>query len=141
MKSIIAVLIVLLLIGCSTQKTLKPKPIYEILATKNDGGAKIEFYELLTEPNEIRMLLNDPDLKRKVNEKDLVNSNFVILNMGEMPLDQYMITVDKVEESDKEIVVYIKKIKPANVKPNPEEIYVSPFAIIKINSKKPIVFK
>ena len=141
MKGLLGFFIVLILVGCVSQKSNKPKPLYEILKTKNDGGAKFEFYELLTEPKEIKMLMNDPDLKRKIKENDLASSNFVILNMGKKPFGNYKIIVDRVEETKNEIFVYIKKNLPENIDANSDEIYVCPFSVIKINSKKSIIFK
>jgi hypothetical protein len=83
MKKVISVLTVFILISCGSTKTSDPKALYEVLTEQSDGGGNIKFFEILTEPNEIKMLENDPLLKDKMKQDDINNSNYVILNMGE----------------------------------------------------------
>jgi hypothetical protein len=49
------------------------KPLFEVLTQQSDGGANINFYEILTEPNEIKMLQNDKKLKSKISTLDVQN--------------------------------------------------------------------
>ena len=58
-KGIVFCALVLFLFSCSSSKNGLNKPVYEILTVNNDGGANIKFYEILTEPKEIMMLLGD----------------------------------------------------------------------------------
>jgi len=140
-KSILLIGIVLVLFSCKTTiKAPEQKNLYEVLLQENDGGGNINFYEILSEPNEIKMLLNDEKLNGKISAADVQKSNFVILNMGQKPTGGYGITVDSVEETDKEIIVKVKELKP-----EPEamlmQVITYPYTVVKINSKKQIVVK
>lgn len=140
-KSILLIGMVLVLFSCKTaMKTPEQKKLYEVLLQENDGGGNINFYEILSEPNEIKMLLNDEKLKGKISTTDVQESNFVILNMGQKPTGGYGITVDSVEETDKEIIVKIKELKP---EPGAMlmQVITYPYTVVKINSKKQIVVK
>ena len=121
-------------------KVPEQKNLYEVLLQQNDGGGNINFYEILSEPNEIKMLLNDEKLKGKISAADVQKSNFVILNMGQKPTGGYGITVDSVEETDKEIIIKIKELKP---EPGAMlmQVITYPYTVVKINSKKQIVVK
>ena len=140
-KSILSVFMVLVLFSCKTaMKAPEQKNLYEVLLQQNDGGGNINFYEILSEPNEIKMLLNDEKLKGKISAADVQKSNFVILNMGQKPTGGYGITVDSVEETDKEIIIKIKELKP---EPGAMlmQVITYPYTVVKINSKKQIVVK
>lgn len=142
MKKHIVSLLVLLLFSCGTSsvKVSGKKPLYEVLTQQNDGGANINFFEILTEPREIKMLQNDKKLKSKISPIDVQESNFVILNMGEKPTSGYAIGVEKVVETDKNIIITVKETKP-----EPDAILAQnityPFCVVKINSKKTIIVK
>ena len=141
MKKLIYLVIMTVLVACASKNTSDTKkPIFEILTTQSDGGANIRFYEILSEPKEINMLLSDPNLKRKIKQEDIQTSNFIILNMGEKSSGGYKIKVENVEETAINIVVTIKEIIPA-VNDNTIFVLSSPYTIVKINSKKPIVIK
>lgn len=140
-KSILSLAMVLVLFSCSTtQKGSTNKPLYEVLLQQNDGGANINFYEILSEPNEIKMLLNDEKLKGKISTNDVQQSNFVVLNMGEKPTGGYAITVESVIETENNIVIKVKEITP-----NPGAMLTQsityPYSVVKINSKKEIIVK
>lgn len=140
-KSIISICMVLVLFSCKTAMMApEQKNLYEVLLQQNDGGGNINFYEILSEPNEIKMLLNDEKLKGKISASDVQKSNFVILNMGQKPTGGYGITVDSVEETDKEIIIKIKELKP---EPGAMlmQVITYPYTVVKINSKKQIVVK
>lgn len=140
-KSILSLAVVLVLFSCSTtQKVSTSKPLYEVLLKQNDGGANINFYEILSEPKEIKMLLNDEKLKGKINTNDVQQSNFVVLNMGEKPTGGYSITVDSVVETDKNIVIKVKEITPDPGAMLTQSI-TYPYTVLKINSKKEITVK
>lgn len=143
MKKIILSLTLLLLFSCSSTKSVVDNSLYEVLNYNNDGGANIKFYEILSEPNEINMLLSDANLKKKIKTEDLQNCNFVILNMGPLPADNYNIVIEKIQETDANIILYIKEIKPQSVENNPaiQIDLVYPYSVVKVNSKKPIVIK
>ena len=141
MKKLMYLVLILVLAGCASKNTLgTKKPIFETLTTQGDGGANIRFYEILSEPKEIMMLLSDPNLKRKIKQEDIQNSNFIILNMGEKPSGGYKIEVENVEETATNIVVTVKEILPAPSDSN-ISVLLSPYTIVKINSKKPIIIK
>lgn len=138
-KSILLVSVaVLFLFSCkSTTNTNGKKVLYEVLLQQNDGGGNINFYEILTEAKEIKMLQNDKKLKGKISTDDLQQSNFVILNMGQKPTGGYAITVESVTETDKNIVIKVKEINPDSGAMLTQSI-TYPYTVVKINSKKPI---
>ena len=140
MKKVISVLSVFVLISCGAKKTTDSKALYEVLTTQTDGGGNIRFYEILTEPNEIKMLENDPLLADKMKETDISNSNYVILNMGEKNTGGYSIGVEKVEETDKNIIITVKENNPA---PNAMSMQVItyPYTVVRVHSKKEIIIK
>ncbi|PWB22897.1 protease complex subunit PrcB family protein [Flavobacterium sp. HTF] len=140
MKKVISVLTVFVLISCGATKTADSKALYEILTEQSDGGGNIKFFEILTEPNEIKMLENDPLLKDKMKQSDINNSNYVILNMGEKNTGGYSIGVEKVEETDKNIIITVKEKSPA-----PDamtmQVITYPYTVVRVHSKKEIIIK
>jgi hypothetical protein len=140
MKKVISILAIFVLISCGAKKTTSATGLYEVLTTQSDGGGNIKFFEILTEPNEIKMLENDPLLASKVKNSDTNTSNYVILNMGEKNTSGYSIEVVKVEETDKNIVITVKENSPS---PDTMTMQVIsyPYTVVKINSKKPILIQ
>lgn len=141
MKKVISVLAVFALVSCGAKKsTDSSTALYEVLTTQSSGGGNIRFFEILTEPNEIKMLQNDPLLSDKVKEGDSGKSNFIILNMGEKNTSGYSIDVEKVEETDKNIIITVKEISPAKDAMVMQMISY-PYTVVKVNSKKEIIVK
>lgn len=137
-KCILVFVLIISLFSCKTT-TIVPekKPLFEVLLEQNDGGGNINFYEILTEPKEIKMLQNDEKLKKRISTDDLQQSNFVILNMGEKPTGGYSITVDSVTETENNIIIKVKEVNPEPGAMLTQSISY-PYTVIKINSKKPI---
>ena len=142
MKKIFTAVIVFALFSCKATKTSNSgsKPLYEVLTEQADGGGNIKFFEILSEPNEILMLQNDPILKSKMRQDDINNSNYVILNMGEKSTGGYSIGVDKVEETDKNIIITVKENAPAK-DAMLLQVITYPYTVVKIHSKKEIIIK
>jgi hypothetical protein len=140
MKKVISVLAVFVLISCGAKKTSGSNALYEILTEQADGGGNIKFFEILTEPNEILMLQNDPLLKDKMKQDDINNSNYVILNMGEKNTGGYSIAVEKVEETDKNIIITVKENAPAK-DAMVMQVITYPYTVVKVHSKKEIIIK
>ena len=141
MKKVISILAIMLLYSCSSTKSGASKPLYEVLMVNNDGGANIKFYEVLTEPKEIRMLLGDETLLKKIKSNDITESSFIILNTGPTLETNNKVTIEKVIETATQIEVYVKDYQK-NIEANQsddETLY--PYTVVKINSKKPIVIK
>jgi hypothetical protein len=141
MKKITLALIAVILTSCGgTQKASDSKGLYEILTVQSDGGGNIKFFEILSEPNEIKMLENDPLLKDKMKQSDISNSNYVILNLGEKNSGGYSIGVEKVEETDKNIIITTKENNPS-----PDamvtQVISYPYTVVRIHSKKEIIIK
>lgn len=140
MKKVISVLAIFVLISCGVKKTSDSKGLYEVLTEQPDGGGNIKFFEILTEPNEIKMLENDPLLKDKMKHDDINKANYVILNMGEKNTGGYSIAVEKVEETDKNIIITVKEKSPS-----PDgmvmQVITYPYTVVKVNSKKEIIIK
>ncbi len=127
-----------LLVACSGVKNNSNKPLYEILTIQDNGGANINFYEIISEPNEISMLIGDENLKHKIKSDDIKTSNFILLNLGEKNYGGFTITVERVEETPENIIVYTKEIKPQGMS---TDVISYPYTVVKINSKKPIIIK
>lgn len=141
MKKIALVLLTVLLFSCaSTNKTADKSPLFEVLTQQNDGGASIHFFEILSEPNEIKMLQGDENLKSKIGLNDIQTSNFVILNMGQKTTGGYKIGIENVVETDKNIIITVKETipEPGGVV---TQVFTNPFCVVRINSKKEIIFK
>jgi hypothetical protein len=142
MKKVLALFIGFIMVSCNASKPVKSSKnaLYEVLTEQDYGGAAIRFYEILTEPNEIKMLQNDKHLRNKISITDVQKSNFVILNMGEKSSGGYKITVENVEETDKNIIISVKESNPepgAMV----TQALTNPFSVVQIYSKKEIIFK
>jgi hypothetical protein len=114
--------------------------LFEVLTQQSEGGAQVRFFEILTEEREIKMLLNDDNLKRKIKPTDINAANFVILNLGEQTSGGHAITVDKVEEKADKIIISVKETSPAQGEMT-TSVMTYPYTIVKINSKKPIEIK
>ncbi|WP_456314495.1 protease complex subunit PrcB family protein [Pseudomonas shirazensis] len=140
MKKVISVFIIFVLVSCGAKKTTDSKALYEILTEQSDGGGNIKFFEILTEPNEIKMLENDPLLADKMKQADISNSNYIILNMGEKNTGGYSIGVEKVEETDKNIIITVKENAPAK-DAMVMQVITYPYTVVKIHSKKEIIIK
>ncbi|MBF4493122.1 protease complex subunit PrcB family protein [Flavobacterium sp. JLP] len=140
MKKVISVLTVFVLISCGAKKTTDSKALYEVLTEQSDGGGNIKFFEILTEPNEIKMLQNDPLLADKMKQADINNSNYVILNMGEKNTGGYSIGVEKVEETEKNIIITVKENAPAT-DAMVMQVITYPYTVVKVHSKKEIIIK
>lgn len=142
MKKLPLLFLGVLLVSCgaSTTKSTAKRPLFEVLTQQSDGGASIRFFEILSEPNEIKMLQNDEMLKDKISSNDIQTSNFIVLNMGEKTSGGYSIGVETAIETDKNIIVTVKET-------NPEpggmvtQAFTNPFCVVRINSKKEIVIK
>ena len=141
MKKVISIVVILLLYSCSSTKSTTSKSLYEVLMVNNDGGANIKFYEVLTEPKEINMLMGDETLRKKIKANDIANCNFIILNTGPTEENNNKVTIEKVIETPTQIEVYVndnqKNIDA--VQTDDETLY--PYTVVKINSKKPIIIK
>nr|WP_294778450.1 hypothetical protein [uncultured Flavobacterium sp.] len=141
MRKALPVFLILFLASCASKKEVAVKPLYEVLTVNNDGGANIKFYEILTEPKEIMMLLGDETLRKKIKSDDTTNSSFIILNSGPTKESYNRIKVERVVETETNIEVYVKDTQKSTEPNLADETIVFPYTIIKINSKKPIVIK
>ena len=142
MKKILISLFAAVLASCSSAsiKTTDANKLYEVLTQQSNGGASIRFFEILSEPSEIKMLQNDNTLKHKVSALDVQNANFVILNMGEKTTGGYSIGIENVVETDSNIIIIVKETNP-DPGSMVTQAFTMPFCVVKINSKKPIIFK
>lgn len=140
MKKYLLAAVIVLLYSCSSTKTAN-KSLYEIISVNNDGGANIKFYEILTEAKEIRMLLGDETLRKKIKEDDVNTSSFIILNTGPTNDKTNKMKIEKVVETPTQIEIYVKDTQ-INIETNvADEETAYPYTIVKVNSKKPIVIK
>ena len=142
LKKIILVFVLATLTSCSTStvKSTEINKLYEILTQQENGGASIRFFEILSEENEIAMLQNDVNLKNKISINDIQNANFIILNMGEKTSGGYKIGIENVVETATNIIVTVKETDPEQGTMVTQAL-TNPFCVVKINSKKAIIFK
>ena len=141
MKKIPIILLVAIFASCgATADKSGTKPLYEVLTQQNEGGAQVRFFEILTEEREIKMLLGDENLKKKIKPDDISTANFIILNLGEQTSGGHAITVDNVEEKADKVVITVKETHPASGE-MATSVMSYPYTIVKINSKKPIEIK
>ena len=141
MKKYLSLIIIIVLYSCSSTKSSVNRPLYEVLAVNTTGGANIKFYETLTEPKEIKMLLGDEALRKLIKEKDIAENNFLILNAGPTKESYNRVKVEKVVETATEIEVYLKDSQKNIESTQQDDTTNYPFSVVKINSKKPIVIK
>ena len=142
MKNVILSLFAISLVSCGSAsiKTVETNKLYEVLSQESYGGASIRFFEILSLPEEIKMLQQDENLKNKISPTDIQKSNFIILNMGEKTSGGYSIGIDNVVETEKNIVVTVKENVPATGSMVTQAL-TNPFCVVKINSKKEIIIK
>jgi hypothetical protein len=140
MKKLIPILIIAIFYSCSSTKKVAENQLYRVLISSEYGGGSFKFYEIITEPKEFKMLLVDDEIKKKVREDDIKTANFILVNLGEKSNGGYSIEVESVVELSDKIVVTIKEIEPKKGE-NVTMALSNPYAVIKINSKKPIEIK
>jgi hypothetical protein len=138
-KVIILALFGIVLIACAPKPIAsEKKEMFEILKQEEFGGAEFKFFEIITESKEFKMILNDPDLKKKVKADDIFTCNFLLLNMGSQNSGGYSISVESVEELENDVIVTIKENAPTGMATT---VMTNPMTIVKINSKKNIIIK
>jgi hypothetical protein len=141
MRKYLSIVVLVLLYSCSSTKSTVDKPLYEVLTVNNDGGANIKFYEILTEPKEIKMLLADETLSKLIKSADITNSSFIILNTGPTKESLNRIKIEKVVETATQIEVYIKDTQKNLDTTDIDDTTKYPYTVVKVNSKKPIIIK
>lgn len=141
MRKYLLLIFVAVLYSCSSTKNTAEKPLYEVLAVNADGGANIKFYEILSESKEIKMLLGDETLAKLIKQKDIAESSFLVLNSGPTKESLNRIKIDKIVETPTQIEVYIKDTQKNLDVTQIDDLTKYPYTVVKVNSKKPIVFK
>ena len=112
--------------------------MYEVLTQQKDGGATIRFFEILNEAKEIKMLLNDSNLRKKISQEDIQSCNFIILNAGEKKSYGYNVIIKNIKETSDKIIIQTEEVIYEDNTLLSEEQFVYPYTIVKINSKKEI---
>jgi len=143
MKKIFATTCILLLAACAAKQPAAPggnPKLYEVLTQQENGGGNIAFNEIVSDQKEMAMLTSDENLAGKVHAEDFKKSTFLILNLGEKSSGGYGIGVEKVEEFPDKIVVTVRESRPAPGSMVTQAL-TYPYAVVKINSKKPIEVK
>ena len=142
MQKVVLLFVAVMIASCSSsaQKKTEHNTLYEVLTQQEIGGASIRFFEILSEPSEIAMLTNDENLKNKISEFDIQTANFIILNMGEKSSGGYKIGIETVVETNSTIIVTVKETIPEQGTMVTQAL-TNPFCVVKINSKKEIIFK
>ena len=143
MKKILSILILVFLYSCSSSKKTTSdttNKLYEVLVSSEYGGGNFKFYEVITEQKEFTMLLGDEEIRKFVKADDINSSNFILVNLGEKSNGGYSVEVVNVVEQTDKIIVTLKEIEPKKGE-NVTMALTNPYAVIKINSKKPIEIK
>ncbi len=137
-KRIVTICLMMLCIACTTTKQVESMPLFEILKQSEQGGADFQFYEIITDKKEFKMILNDPDLRKKVKQDDILKANFILLNMGQKSSGGYYFSVENIEETSENIIVTIQENASKGMVTS---VMTNPMCILKINSKKNIIIK
>jgi hypothetical protein len=143
MKKILSILILVFLYSCSSSKKTTSdttNKLYEVLVSSEYGGGNFKFYEVITEQKEFKMLLGDEEIRKFVKPNDINSANFILVNLGEKSNGGYSVEVVNVVEQTDKIIVTLKEIEPKKGE-NVTMALTNPYAVIKINSKKPIEIK
>ena len=141
MKKICLLFVSVILFSCSATKSkVIDKPLFEVLTQQPDGGGNIHFFEIVSTSDEFKMLQGDDKLKGKITANDINESNFLILNMGEKSINGCSINVVDVQETESKIIITVQETEPKGEGIASAD-YVYPYCIVKINSKKDIIFK
>lgn len=139
MKKFSLLFIIVVLTSCSSaKKPMESQAMYDVLFRDEYGGGSFQFYEIISEENEFKMLLNDEMIKPYVKKDDIKTSNFILVNLGEKPSGGYTIKVEKVKLLKDKVEVTIKEIPPSGMATS---VMTKPCYVIKIKSKKPIEIK
>lgn len=139
MKKYSLLVLIIILTSCSTaKKPIESKPLYDVLFGSDYGGASFQFYEIISEENEFKMLLGDDLIKQYVKKDDIKSANYILVNLGEKPSAGFTIKVESVKEFKDKIEVTIKEIPPSGMSVS---VMTKPCYVIKIKSKKPIEIK
>jgi hypothetical protein len=141
MKKYFPLVLITMVIACTSTKNSKNKSLFEVLVVNNDGGANIKFYEVLSEPKEIKMLLGDKTLAKLINSKDIDESSFLILNTGPTKDPYNLMKIVKVIETPTQIEVFLKDTQKNIEETALDDTSKYPYTVVKINSKKPIIIK
>lgn len=139
MKKYFPLVLITMVIACTSTKNSKNKSLFEVLIVNNDGGANIKFYEVLSEPKEIKMLLGDETLAKLINSKDIDESSFLILNTGPTKDPYNLMKIVKVIETPTQIEVFLKDTQKNIEETALDDTSKYPYTVVKINSKKPII--
>lgn len=136
MKKALFLFLIITVSSCnSVKKPMESKVKYDVLVGGDYGGGSFRFYELITEENEFKMLLNDEIIKKYIKKDDIKTNNFILVNLGEKEKEGYSIKIQKVVESKDKITLTIKELEP---KIKTIENQTKPYFIIKVKSKKAI---
>jgi hypothetical protein len=141
MRKYLSVVILVLLYSCSSTKNTAEKPLYEVLIVNNDGGANIKFYEVLSEPKEIKMLLGDETLSKLIKPDDVNKSSFLVLNSGPTKESLNRVKIEKIVETPTQIEVYVKDTQKNLDVTQLDDETKYPYTVVKVNSKKEIIIK
>lgn len=142
MKKIALLLPVLFLFSCVSKKNASASSgeLFEILYQDANSGAEFKFFEIVSTSQEFKMLLKFDALKGKIQASDIEENNFLILNMGEKNTGGYSITVSEVVDKGDSILVTVQENAPKDGD-FVTMAFTNPVCIVKIKSKKPIVFQ
>lgn len=140
MKKILGLIAAVVVSSCASgpKSSDKPRPLFEVLVAEEHGGANFQFYEVLDSEKEMQLLLSDEKTRKLVSADDYKKANFVLLNMGEKTSGGYSITVESARELPDKIVLKIKETAPEGMATT---VMTQPYAIVRVNSKKPVEFE
>ncbi|RXR22914.1 protease complex subunit PrcB family protein [Flavobacterium stagni] len=136
MKKVVFSCFSFLLLACSSVKPPESSyTSYDVLFSREQDGGRFQFYEIITEESEYKMLLNDPIISPYLKKEDIQTCNFILVNLGEKPTGGWTIKVERVKVLKDKVEVVIKEIPPKGMATT---AMTTPNFVIKIKSKKPI---
>jgi len=136
MKTLVALLSVLILFSCNSAKTSKTVS-YQVLSYSAYKGKKKESFEVIDNHDDLKKIYNlvEDELVPNV---DFAKSRVVVLFMGEKNTGGYAIGIEEVRTEGNKVIVKVKKNYPDG---NVTMAFTQPYMIAKINTTKKIEFE
>lgn len=123
-----------------TVKEVQKLALYEVIAKETYGGKEERSNVVIKNKEDLKVLNKGVSLNEQIVKLDFLKSNLVVLFMGQKNSGGYSIGVEEVIEDDNAIHIKVKETAP---KEGVMAIMAltSPYCIVKINSKKEIIFE
>lgn len=120
------------------------KPLFEVLVQHSHGGYEQPQIKIIKEPKALQEVYAKINMTRRpgfpIPDVDFDKEMIIGLYMGEKNYGGYSISIDNVEETKKELIIFVKESTPEGMMAT--TVICQPFCIVKMPAtKKEIVFK